>query len=243
MMSRIDLLRYTGHIALKELGAGAHMALQNAKVLVIGLGGLGCPALMYLSSSGVGALGLLDDDTVEISNLQRQILYTTADLGQKKAHCAQQFIYKHNPEVVCNAIVDRLTEDNAKSIIGDYNVIIDAVDNFRTRELIAETAYELRKPMILSAITQFKGYITTFHHGSVSYSPALTTKDLFQTVPLDQENTPCSLHGVFSPVGGVLGALIASETIKVITQSSLPLYGKLLTIDLQSMRFTCLSYF
>ena len=162
-LSKEEILRYNRHLILQEFGLGSQIKLKNSKVLVVGAGGLGCPALLYLAAAGVGPLGIVDFDNVDVSNLQRQVLYTTQDVGKNKAERAAARLRERNPLVDYRAIAEKITAQNALSIVGEYDVVLDGTDNFSTRYLINDTCVLLDRPLVYGSILRFEGQIAVFN--------------------------------------------------------------------------------
>ncbi|ARE39765.1 Sulfur carrier protein adenylyltransferase ThiF [Rhodovulum sp. P5] len=222
-----ELDRYARHIVLREIGGPGQRKLKDAKVLVIGAGGLGSPALMYLGAAGVGTLGVIDHDSVDNSNLQRQVLHTDERIGMPKVFSAQAALKAQNPFIEVRTYKRRLTEDNAAPLFEDYDLILDGSDNFKTRYLANRVAAEQRKPLIAAAITQWEGQISLYH-------PAAGTpcyECVFPTVPADGLAPSCSEAGVVGPLPGVVGAMMAVEAVKLLTGAGETLKGRLLIYD------------
>ena len=229
--------RYARHLALPEVGPEGQLALQEASVLVIGAGGLGSPALLYLAAAGIGRIGLIDDDTVDVTNLQRQILHSTSEVGESKAASAERRISDLNPEVTVEAIEGRLDATNALEIIGRYDIIIDGTDNFETRYLIGDACEILGKPWVFGSIHRFEGQVATFNlEGGPNY------RDLFPEPPEEGLAPNCAEAGVLGVLPGIVGSIQATEAIKVILGIGDSLNGKLLVIDALSMGFRTLGF-
>ena len=229
--------RYARHLALPEVGPEGQLALQEASVLVIGAGGLGSPALLYLAAAGIGRIGLIDDDTVDVTNLQRQILHSTSEVGESKAASAERRISDLNPEVTVEAIEGRLDATNALEIICRYDIIIDGTDNFETRYLIGDACEILGKPWVFGSIHRFEGQVATFNlEGGPNY------RDLFPEPPEEGLAPNCAEAGVLGVLPGIVGSIQATEAIKVILGIGDSLNGKLLVIDALSMGFRTLGF-
>ncbi len=228
-----QLERYARHIILREVGGAGQMALGQAKVLVVGAGGLGAPLLMYLAAAGVGTIGIVDDDCVELSNLQRQIIHHTPDVGVLKAESAKAKIEALNSDVTVNIIPERLLPDNAETIIAEYDIVADGTDNFKSRHLISDTCVKLSKTLVSAALGPYDGQIATFkpHAGE-----GLPCYRCFLPIEPDpsQERT-CSDFGILGAVAGVVGSLQALEILKEITSVGEGLAGKMLMVDTFSM--------
>lgn len=211
------------------------MKLKNASVLVVGAGGLGCPSLLYLTAAGVGTIGIVDDDVVDLSNLQRQILYTVDDLGKKKALVASKRLTLLNPEVKLITHEVRLTSENAIAILKNYDVIIDGTDNFPTRYLLNDACILLNKPLVYASILKFEGQVSVFNYRKGDGSFSSNYRDLFP-IPPEADSVPnCEVAGVLGVLPGMMGAIQANETLKIISGIGLPLYDKLMVVDAETM--------
>ncbi len=237
MFSRDELRRYGRHIILPEIGKKGQFNLKNARVLVIGAGGLGCPILQYLTAVGVGTIGILDFDTVDESNLQRQILYTSADVGKPKVEVAYQRLKAQNPHVDFEVHLCRLDRHNALQILDNYDVIADGSDNFATRYLVNDACVILGKPLVFGAIFKFDGQISVFN-----YEGGATYRCLFPEPPDPQTVPSCAEVGVLGILPAIVGCLQANEIIKIITGIGEVLKNKLLVFDALSMQFTTLTF-
>lgn len=204
-----DFQRYSRHISLEEIGAAGQKKLKSARVLIVGLGGLGCPAAMYLAGAGVGKLGLIDPDQVELSNLQRQPLYAESDVGQLKAEVAANYLRSYNPLIEMESYPLALDESNALSLIESYDIVLDATDNFKTRYLVNDACFFLKKLNVFASVTQFEGRLTTFSSEGPCY------RCLYPEPPQDLILN-CSAEGILGPVPGFWGTLQAIEVLKLI---------------------------
>lgn len=223
--------RYHRQTILEGFGEIAQAKLAMAKVLVIGAGGIGCPALQYLAAAGIGQLGLADDDTVELSNLQRQILYATADIGKQKARIASQRLREMNPEIKIIAHTDKIVSGNILEILSVYDVILDGSDNFNTRYLVNDTCAKLKKPLIFAAVSGYEGQLAIFN--STDENNITTNyRDIFPVQPSPGEIPNCEQNGVLGVLPGIIGSMAAAETIKFITGIGTPLLNKLLHYNL-----------
>lgn len=211
---------------LQEVGPTGQTKLTQARVLCIGAGGLGCPALLYLAGAGVGHIGIVDNDSVDISNLQRQILYTTADIGQSKVLCAQRRLSALNPEIAVVAHHVRLTAENAAALITLYDIVIDGSDNFETRFLVNDACVMLRKPLIYGSVLRFEGQVSVF---DAERGPCY--RCLFPEPPSAQLAPNCAEAGVLGVLPGLIGTLQATEAIKLILGQGKLLCGRLLLYD------------
>jgi len=230
MLSQKEYARYQRQLILPEIGEAGQLKLQSAKVLVIGAGGLGCPVLQYIAAAGVGTIGIADGDTVDESNLQRQILYTSSDVGKLKALVAKQRIEQLNPFITVDAHVAYIDVENALEIIKPYDVVVDGSDNFATRYLVNDACVMLNKPLVFGSIFKFEGQVSVFN-----YNDGPTYRCLFPEPPGSDEMPNCATIGVVASLPGIIGTLQANETIKIITQQGDVLSGRLLMLDVASM--------
>ncbi|MGN6180559.1 MAG: molybdopterin-synthase adenylyltransferase MoeB [Mucilaginibacter sp.] len=226
MLEKDEIKRYQRQIILPELGMEGQQKLKQAKVLMVGAGGLGCPVLQYLVAGGVGTIGIIDNDIVDLSNLHRQILYTVNDIGLNKAIVAKQKLELLNPLVSVEAYPVRLTEDNIHDIFELYDIIIDGSDNFPTRYLVNDACVRLNKPLIFGSIFKFEGQVSVFN-----YLNGPNYRDLFPEAPASDEVPNCSEIGVIGVLPGMVGTLMANEAIKVISGIGDTLSGSLLCIN------------
>jgi len=219
-----ELDRYARHIVLHEIGGPGQQRLKAARVLVIGAGGLGSPAILYLAAAGVGTIGVVDDDTVSLSNLQRQVLHATGDVGKPKTESAARAVARINPHVRLVGHQLRLEETNATGIVEGYDLVIDGCDNFETRYLVNRVATALEKPLVSAAIGRWEGQISVFRPwlGGPCYSC------VFPRAPRPGLVPACAEAGVLGALAGVMGAMQATEAVKVITRAGEPLDGRLL---------------
>jgi len=227
LFSDTELNRYARHIVLRELGGPGQKRLKMAKVLVIGAGGLGAPALQYLAAAGVGTIGVIDDDEVENANLQRQVIHRDQDIGMPKVFSAEAAMRAQNPYVEVRPYHRRLTEDTAEELFADFDLILDGTDNFETRYLVNETAVKLGKPLISGALSQWEGQLSLFHpkSGGPCY------QCIFPEAPAAGLAPSCSEAGVVGPLPGVVGAMMALEAIKALTGAGSTVQGELLIYD------------
>jgi molybdopterin-synthase adenylyltransferase len=234
-----EVQRYKRHLVLKEIGGQGQQRLKAARVLVIGAGGLGSPVLLYLAAAGVGTLGIIDDDSVSLDNLQRQIVHDTAHIGTPKVDSARHTIARLNPHVVVETYNERLTAANALAIIGRYDIVADGSDNFATRYLVSDACYFAKKPLAFAALGPFDGYVTLFkpHERGKDGTPYPSYRCLFPEAPPPGTVANCSEVGVLGAVAGVVGTLQATEVIKEITGAGDTLAGRLLIYDAKDARF------
>ncbi|CAM1335012.1 molybdopterin-synthase adenylyltransferase MoeB [Tenacibaculum aestuariivivum] len=229
--------QYNRHLILDKIGSVGQLKLKNSKVLVIGAGGLGCPVLQYLTAAGVGIIGIIDDDEVDQSNLQRQILYTIDDIGVSKAETAAKRLSKLNPFVKFNVYKEQLTRLNAISLFEEYDVIVDGSDNFSTRYLTNDAAVITNKPLVYGAIFKFEGQVSVFN-----YKGSATYRCLYPTPPKPDESPNCSQIGVLGVLPGIIGSLQANETIKIICEIGDVLANKLLMYNTLTMHQMLLDF-
>lgn len=226
MLSKEEIRRYNRHIIMPEVGLDGQEKLKVAKVLVIGAGGLGCPVLLYLTAAGVGTLGIVDDDVVDESNLQRQVLFSTEDIGKKKVSVTQLKLQAQNPEVKVILHPERLTAVNALEIFKNYDFIIDGSDNFPTRYLVNDACVILNKPLVFGSIFKFEGQVSVFN-----YKNGPTYRCLFPQPPNAAESPSCSQIGVIGVLPGMIGTMMTNEAIKLILGKGKLLSGRLFIIN------------
>lgn len=239
-----ELERYARHVVLRDVGGPGQIALKKARVLVIGAGGLGAPAIQYLAAAGIGALGLVDDDAVSLSNLQRQVIHGTHDLGRSKVHSAADAIGRLNPHVRAEPHAVRLTARNALDMIERYDIVVDGSDNFATRYLVSDACYFAKKPLVTGAVGTFDATLTTLraHEKQADGTPNPSYRCLFPEPPPAGSVPACAEAGILGALTGVAGSLMALEVIREIVGFGEGLVGRLLMIDARSMRFERLSY-
>ena len=244
MLSADELERYARHTVLRDVGGPGQAALKQASVLVIGAGGLGAPVLMYLAAAGVGTLGVVDDDVVSLSNLQRQVIHATPDIGRPKVESAGERIAVLNPHVRFIGHATRLNVENALELIGAYDLVLDGSDNFSTRYLVSDACFFAGKPLITAALGTFDGSLTTIRahekNASGEYNP--TYRCLFPEPPPPGTVPACAEAGVMGALAGVLGSMMALEAIREIVGFGDGLVGRLLMVDARAMRFETLRY-
>lgn len=236
-----QIQRYSRHILLPEVGGTGQARLAAARVLVIGAGGLGAPVLMYLAAAGVGTLGIVDDDRVDLSNLQRQVIHGTADIGRPKVDSAAERLAGLNPEVTVHRHADRLTAANAADLIAGYDLVVDGSDNFATRYLLNDACYFAGRPLVTAALLRFEGQLAV-------YRPTAPTEDqpagslpcyrcLFPEPPPPGAIPSCSEAGVLGALAGLIGALQATEVLKAVLGIGESLAGGLLLVDALTLTF------
>ena len=239
-----ELERYARHIVLAEVGGSGQQALKRARVLVVGAGGLGAPVLAYLAAAGIGTIGIVDDDEVALSNLQRQVIHDTDAVGQKKVESARTALGRINPHVTVEPHPVRLTAENAAELIAAYDLVIDGSDNFSTRYLVSDTCFHKKKPLVTAAVGRFDASVTTIlaHGRDKDGHPNPTYRCLFPEAPPAGLLPSCAEAGILGALTGVVGSLQALEAIKLIAGIGEPLVGRLLLFDAKSMRFETIRY-
>jgi molybdopterin/thiamine biosynthesis adenylyltransferase len=244
MLDKQELERYARHIVLREVGGPGQAKLKAARVLVIGAGGLGAPVLLYLAAAGVGTLGVVDDDTVSLSNLQRQVVFGTDDIGTRKVDSAEAVIARLNPHVAVETHMTRIDASNALKLISGYDIVADGSDNFATRYLVSDACYFAQKPLVTAAVGSFDGSLTTLrpHETRADGVRNPTYRCLFPEPPPAGTVPACAEAGILGALPGVLGSLMALEVIREIVGFGEGLVGRLLMVDARSMRFETLSY-
>jgi len=233
-----ELQRYSRHLVLQDFGIENQVKLRDASVLIVGAGGLGCPALLYLTAAGVGTIGILDSDHLEVSNLQRQVLYTMADIGRNKAEAALARLSQLNPLTRFKPYPVRLTSINALDILGEYDVVVDGTDNFPTRYLINDACVLLNKPFVYASILQYEGQAAVFNVRESSGGYSANYRDVFPEPPSAESTPNCEQAGVLGVLPGILGCIQANEVIKIITGIGEPLRNRLLLLDSTTMEQT-----
>lgn len=230
MFSKDELDRYARHIILSEVGAAGQQRLKDARVLVVGAGGLGSPALIYLAAAGVGTLGVVDDDRVEPSNLQRQILYGSGDLGRSKADAARARLLEVNPLITVEPFAERLHAENAERLVAGFDLVLDGSDNFYTRYLVNDACVRQDKPLVYGAISRFEGQLSVLHaRAGAGFGPCY--RCLFPEPPPPGTVPNCAEAGVLGLLPGVIGTMMAAEAVKLILGVGQPLVGRLLHYD------------
>ena len=218
------------------MGGRGQQALKAARVLVVGAGGLGSPVIAYLAGAGLGRLGIADPDTVSLSNLQRQLIHTTAGIGHSKARSAGDFVGALNPEVGLALHEEAVTADNAGLLLAGYDLVLDGTDNLVTRRAVAAAAAGLGLPLVSGAVSMFDGQVTVFAPGGPQFD------DLYPQSAMDADLPSCEATGILGPLTGVIGTLMAMEAIKLLTGIGEPLIGRVLTYDSQGARFAEFTY-
>ncbi|MDG4883511.1 molybdopterin-synthase adenylyltransferase MoeB [Mesorhizobium sp. WSM4884] len=239
-----ELERYARHIVLPEIGGAGQQKLKRARVLVIGAGGLGAPVLEYLAAAGVGTLGIVDDDTVSLSNLQRQVIHDTDTIGMAKTDSASAAIMRINPNVAVEPHRLRLTEQNATALVAHYDVVVDGSDNFETRYALADACAVEKKPLVTAAVGRFDGSVTVLkpYETGADGKRNPSYRDLFPEAPPEGLVPSCAVAGIVGALTGVVGTLEAMEAIKLIAGIGEPLVGRLLLYDGLTARFDTVRY-
>ena len=244
MLTAEELERYARHIVLRDVGGPGQAALKRARVLVIGAGGLGAPALLYLAAAGVGTIGVVDDDAVSLSNLQRQVIHGTPEIGHPKVESAAAAIKRLNPHVAIETHAVRLTGRNALALIGQYDVTADGSDNFATRYLVSDACYLAKKPLVTAAVGPFDATLTTIrpHERAPDGKPNPTYRCLFPDAPPPGTIPACAEAGILGALTGIVGAMMALEVLREIVGFGEGLVGRLLMFDARAMRFETVQY-
>lgn len=231
-----ELVRYSRQILLPEVGIEGQEKLKYARVLVIGAGGLGCPALQYLAAAGVGTIGIVDFDTIAVHNLHRQILYTNADVGKQKALVAAEKIKQSNPNIHCIIFNEKLTNDNAVGIINQFDIVVDGSDNFATRYLVNDTCVKVGKPLVYGTILKFDGQVAIFN-----FEGSKNLRDIYPEPPNPEDVPNCDENGVLGVVPGIIGMMMCDHVLKIVL--GLPInINTLLLMDLSSYTMRKLSF-
>jgi sulfur-carrier protein adenylyltransferase/sulfurtransferase len=237
-----EVKRYQRHLILNGFGQQGQIKLKSSSVLVVGAGGLGCPVLLYLAAAGVGTIGIADFDTIDASNLQRQVLYTLQDVGSPKAEIAARQLRALNPFCAVNSYRDRLTAENALAILSGYDVVIDGTDNFPTRYLLNDACVLLGKPLVYGSVLQFEGQVSVFNYLLDNGERSANYRDLFPEPPAPELVPDCSTAGVLGVIPGIIGSMQAAECIKILTAIGSPLANQLLILDATDMQQTIVKY-
>ncbi|MEH3145499.1 MAG: molybdopterin-synthase adenylyltransferase MoeB [Methylobacterium frigidaeris] len=243
-LSPDEIERYARHIVLREVGGPGQVRLKAARVLVVGAGGLGAPLIQYLAAAGLGTIGIVDDDTVSLSNLQRQVIHGTPDLGRPKVESAAEAVSRLNPHVRVEAHPLRLDDRNAEALVAGYDLVADGSDNFSTRYAVSDACFRARRPLVTAALGQFDGSLTTIraHEAGADGRPNPTYRCLFPNPPPADSVPTCAEAGVIGALAGLMGSLMALEVIRALTGFGDSLVGRLLMVDARSLRFETLRY-
>jgi adenylyltransferase/sulfurtransferase len=243
-LSSEEIERYARHIVLHGIGGPGQQKLKAARVLVVGAGGLGSPLIQYLAAAGIGEIGILDDDAVSLSNLQRQVLHGTPDIGRPKVESAADAVARLNPHVQVAAFPTRLTRDNARDILRGWDIVADGSDNFATRYAVSDACFYDRVPLVTAALGQFDASLTTLRpfEKAANDEPNPTYRCLFPEAPPQGATPTCAEAGVLGALAGIIGSMMALEVIREIVPFGQGLVGRLLLIDARDMRFETLAY-
>ena len=236
MLSKEEFKRYQKQIMLDDIGINGQIKIKQSKVAVIGAGGLGCPVLQYLASVGVGTIGIIDFDTIEISNLHRQVLYSEKEIGKPKVGVAIEKLSAQNPFIKLIPHQVLLNEENAKSILLNYDIIVDGCDNFLTRYLVNDTCLKLNKPLVYGSILGYEGQLAVFN-----FKESKNLRDIFPEPPNADDVPNCSENGVLGTVPAIIGSMMAQETIQVILENP-SLINSLLIFNTKTFMARKLSY-
>ena len=239
-----EVERYARHLVLRDVGGPGQAKLKAARVLVVGAGGLGAPLIQYLAAAGIGTIGIVDDDAVSLSNLHRQVIHATADVGRPKIDSAAAAVQRLNPHVAVEAHAARLTAANARDLIDGYDLVADGSDNFETRYTVSDACFHAKKPLVTAALGQFDGSLTTLRAHETGPDGELnpTYRCLFPAPPPAGAVPTCAEAGVLGALAGIMGSLMALEVIREIVGFGEGLVGRLLMVDARSMRFDTLRY-
>lgn len=231
-----QLLQYSRHILLDEIDIAGQEKLLASHALIVGAGGLGSPAALYLAASGVGTITIIDDDTVDLTNLQRQIIHTRAHVGQLKVESAKSAMHAINPDIKVNTITQRVDQSHLAQLLQTVDIVLDCSDNFETRHAINRACVTAHVPLVAGAAVRFDGQVGVFapHLGGPCYACLFSPEQEF-------EDAQCALMGVFAPLVGIIGAVQAAEALKVLAHIGTPLLGKLSVLDAKTMRWSTMS--
>ena len=233
-LNKNEIERFSRQIILKNVGSLGQKKIKKARILIIGAGGLGCPAAEFLTRAGVGCLGIVDNDVVNISNIHRQSLYDISDINKSKVRSAKKKLNKINPKTIIRTYSFRLNKDNAAKIIKDYDYIVDGSDNFKTKFLVNENALKFKKFLVVGAISKFDGHLFTYDFSNKK-TPCL--RCFFQNDKVSDDILNCEYEGILGTVAGIIGTLQANEILKQILKIGQNLNGKILILDLLSLNF------
>ena len=233
-LNKKEIERFSRQIILKDIGSWGQKKIKQAKVLIVGLGGLGCPVAEFLVRAGIGYIGIVDDDIVNITNIHRQSLYSTDDLNVSKVKSAKNKLKRINPDTIIESYNLRIDRTNIKKIIKDYDYIVDGSDNFKTKFLLNDYAFKLKKFLVIGAISKFDGHLFTYNFKNKK-TPCL--RCFFQEDNISDDILNCEYEGVLGTVAGILGTLQANEVLKQILNIGQDLNGKILILDLLNLGF------
>ena len=243
-LTQSELERYARHIVLREVGGPGHQRLKSSRVLVVGAGGLGAPILIYLAAAGVGTIGIVDDDRVALSNLQRQVIHDTDEVGTRKTQSAAAAIGRINPEIRVQTHELRFEEHNGQQLAAGHDVVLDGSDNFATRYAVSDACWRASVPLVMGAVGRFDGQVTTLkpHESGATGQPNPTYRCLYPSPPPEGTVPVCEDAGILGIVPGVVGTIMAAEALKLILGLGDVLVGRLLLVDVLSMRFEEIAY-
>jgi adenylyltransferase/sulfurtransferase len=243
-LSGDEIERYARHLVLRDIGGPGQQRLKNARVLAVGAGGLGAPLLQYLAAAGVGVIGVVDDDRIALSNLQRQVIHSTEDVGRLKTDSAREAIRRLNPNVLVETHPLRLDETNARALIARYDIVADGSDNFAARYLVSDSCFYEKRPLVTAALGGFDASLTTLRpfEAGPDGRPNPTYRCLFPEPPPSGSAPGCEEAGVLGALAGVVGAMMALEVVREIVGFGEGLVGRLILIDARAMRFETLRY-
>lgn len=243
MFTPEETQRYARHIILHEVGGPGQQKFKAARVLIIGAGGLGSPIIQYLAAAGIGTLGIVDDDRVSLSNLQRQIVHRTADIGRLKVESAADAVARLNPNIVVEPFAQRLTDENARDIVSGFDIVVDGVDNYETRFIVADVCEDLRKPLVTAGVLAFYGWLTVLKPWETAPDGASNPglRHILRRPEAGSAPT-CAEVGILGVVPGVLGTLAATEVLKIVAGVGEPLVRRMLNVDLRDMSFDLVDY-
>ncbi len=236
IFSKEELVRYSRQMMLPEIGLKGQEKIKKAKVIVIGAGGLGCPTLQYLCAAGVGTIGIIYFDKIELHNLHRQILYSTEDIGKQKAATAAEKLKKQNLHIEFIVIDEMLNEANASSIISQFEIVVDGSDNFLTRYLVNDTCVKLNKPLVYGSIFKFEGQLTVFN-----FKGSKNLRDIYPEPPNAEDVPNCDENGVLGTLPGIIASMMAHETLKIIIDQP-PICNQLLIFETQTWNYSKIEF-
>jgi molybdopterin-synthase adenylyltransferase len=244
MLTTDEIERYARHIVLRGVGGPGQGRLKAARVLVVGAGALGAPNVQYLAAAGVGTIGIVDDDTVSLSNLQRQVLHGTPDIGRAKTESARDAVARLNPHVTVETHAFRISPDNARALVAAYDIVADGSDNFDTRYAVSDACFHAARPLVTASVNEFDGSITTLrpHERAADGTPNPTYRCLFPDKPAPGIVPTCAQAGVLGALTGVIGAMQAMEVIREIVGFGEGLVGRMMLVDAMHMRFETIGY-
>lgn len=242
MLTTEERIRYSRHVSIPDIGEAGQEKLKSGRVLVVGAGGLGSPTLLYLAAAGIGTIGIIDPDQVDLSNLQRQVIYTMDDIGQAKVEVAKRRILAANPNIQVEVYQETLTSENAKQIVESYDVVVDGTDNFPTRYLVNDVCVLMNKVNVYGSVYRFEGQVSVFNFTEEDGSLGPNYRDLYPMPPQAGSVPNCAEGGVLGVLPGIIGSLQANEVIKIVANVGEPLSGKLLLFDALTLESRILTF-